>query len=309
MELVVGGTILIALFILIAGVLWLKGAAITTKMVDYTILFPNVGTLQLGDPVMVNGVKKGKVQSIDLSGSKVAAVIKLEKDVTLTDSSRVTVQNIGLMGERMVGIQLSDKGQILYPNNKNGSVVQYVNGYFDAGIAEAMGMLGTVLVEVQALLGNVSSIIDSTVGDTVFQRQFKTIMMRLDTVSNVTQHMLTDNRPALNRSIATLDKVTQDIDAVVQENKQHISTIAANGSDLSQRMIVIARKADSLTASVATMINRINNGEGTVGLFMKDGQFYYDLKKSVSDLDSLVKNIERDGLKLRIKLGFRKEKK
>jgi len=120
---------------------------------------------------------------------------------------------------------------------------------------------------------------DSTVGDTIFQREFKTIMVRLDTVSNVTQHMLTDNRPGLNRSIVTLDKVTHDIDAVVQENKQHISTIAANGADLSQRMIDIARKADSLTTSVATMIHAINNGEGSVGMLMKDGQFYYDLKK------------------------------
>jgi phospholipid/cholesterol/gamma-HCH transport system substrate-binding protein len=309
MELVVGGTILIALFILIAGVLWLKGVSITSTMVNYTILFPNVGTLQLGDPVVVNGVKKGTIKTIVLRGSRVAALIKLDKDVPLTDSSRVTVQNIGLMGERMVGIQLSDKGSLQHPNNKDGSVVQYVNGYFDAGIAEAMGMLGTVLVQVQTLLGNVSSVMDSTVGDTVFQHQFKTIMARLDTVSNVTQHMLTDNRPALNRSIATLDKVSQDIQTVVQDNKQHISTIAANGSDLSQRMIVIARKADSLTASVAVMIQKINNGEGTVGLLMKDGQFYYDLKKSINDLDSLVKNVEHDGLKLRVKLGFGKAKK
>jgi len=86
MELVVGGTILIALFILIAGVLWLKSTAITSTMVNYTILFPNVGTLQLGDPVVVNGVKKGKVHSIGLCGSKVAVLIKLEKDIVLTDS-------------------------------------------------------------------------------------------------------------------------------------------------------------------------------------------------------------------------------
>jgi hypothetical protein len=74
-------------------------------------------------------------------------------------------------------------------------------------------------------------------------------------------------------------------------------------------MVVIARKADSLTASVAVMIQKINNGEGTVGLLMKDGQFYYDLKKSINDLDSLVKNVEHDGLKLRVKLGFGKAKK
>lgn len=59
MDLVVGGSIIIAIVILVAGVLWLKEVSITSKMVSYTVLFTNVGALQVGDPVMVNGVNKG----------------------------------------------------------------------------------------------------------------------------------------------------------------------------------------------------------------------------------------------------------
>jgi phospholipid/cholesterol/gamma-HCH transport system substrate-binding protein len=308
MEMIVGGTILIALFILIAGVLWLKGTVLTSTMTKYSVLFPNVGTLQAGDPVMVNGVKKGTVVTIGLRGTRVAAVIQLGKDVALTDSSRVTVQNIGIMGERMIGIQLSEKGHLLQPNRKDGTVVQYANGYFDAGIAEAMGLLGNVLTDVQTLLGNVSAIMDSTVGDTAFQQQFKTIMVRLDTVSGVAQQMLVENRPALGRSIAMLDTVTRDINTIVKENRQHISTMTANGSDVSERLVVIVRKADSLTSSIAAMVDKVNKGEGTVGLLMNNGQVYYDLKKSISDLDSLVNNVNHDGLKVRIKLGFKNKK-
>jgi len=55
MDLVVGASILLALFILIAGVLWLKEVSITRRMVSYTVLFPNIGALQGGDGVMVNG--------------------------------------------------------------------------------------------------------------------------------------------------------------------------------------------------------------------------------------------------------------
>jgi len=65
--------------------------------------------------------------------------------VPLTDSSKITVQNIGLMGERMVGVQLSGKGALCKPNGKGKNGTTYINGYFDTGIAEAMGMVGTVL--------------------------------------------------------------------------------------------------------------------------------------------------------------------
>lgn len=165
-DLIVGGVIFISLFILISGVLWLKETSISRKSVQYTFLFPNIGSLQKGDPVMVNGVKCGLVSKIYLFKSKVAVEIKLDKNVTFTDSSTIAVQNIGLMGERMVGILLSEKGKIHTPDKKD--KINYINGSFDSGIAEAMGMLGGVLGEVLELVDTVQEIVHKTVGDTHF---------------------------------------------------------------------------------------------------------------------------------------------
>ena len=300
MEIIVGGTILIAAIILIAGVLWLKGAMVTGKMVEYTVLFPNIGTLQLGDPVMVNGVKKGNVGNMYLYGPKVAVDIKLDNDVPLTDSSRITVQNIGLMGERMVGVQLSGKGALYKPNGKGKSKITYINGYFDTGIAEAMGMVGTVLGDVRVLVRNVSLIVDSTVGDTVFFRKFRRIVSRLDTVTSMAENLIGNNRPAINRSIANIETMTSDVNALLDTNKPHINTILANGAELSSRGATVAGKIDSLSRNIQTMINRINNGEGSIGLLLKDEQFYHDLKKSIGDLDTLLSEVNRKGLKLNI---------
>lgn len=299
-ELIVGGTILIAAIILIAGILWLKGAMVTGKMVDYTVLFPNVGTLQLGDPVMVNGVKKGNVNNVYLYGPKVAVDIKLDKDVPLTDSSKITIQNIGLMGERMVGVQLSGKGTLYMPNGKGKTGTTYINGYFDTGIAEAMGMVGTVLGDVRELVRNVSLIIDSTVGDTVFFRKFKRIVSRLDTVTSMAETMIAASRPAINRSISNIEAMTSEVNAILDTNKPRINAIIANGAELSSRGVAVAGKIDSLSRTIQVMINRINNGEGSIGLLMKDEQFYRDLKKSIGDLDTLLNEINRKGLKLNI---------
>jgi hypothetical protein len=37
-----------------------------------------------------------------------------------------------------------------------------------------------------------------------------------------------------------------------------------------------------------------------VGLLLKDEQFYYNVKKSIGDLDTLVQEVNRKGLKLNI---------
>ena len=300
MELIVGGTILIALFILIAGVLWLKAAMVTSKMVQYTIGFPNIGTLQMGDPVMVNGVKKGTVAGISLQGIRVAVLIDLDKEVQLTDASQVTVQNIGLMGERMVGIQLNGGGKAYKPNGKKGEPVTVIPGGFDAGIGEAMAMIGAVLGDVKVLVKNVGGIIDSTVGDSSFIIQFKHIVSRLETVTNLAEKLIVENRPSIDRSVSAIEKLTGDVNKLLDSNSTRVTSLVSNADGLSARAVVIAATVDSLTRTLGSMVDRINRGEGSAGLLLKDESFYHDLKKTVVDLDSFVNVANRKGVKLEI---------
>ena len=300
MELIVGGTILIALFILIAGVLWLKAAMVTSKMVQYTIGFPNIGTLQMGDPVMVNGVKKGTVAGISLQGIRVAVLIDLDKEVQLTDASQVTVQNIGLMGERMVGIQLNGGGKAYKPNGKKGEPVTVIPGGFDAGIGEAMAMIGAVLGDVKVLVKNVGGIIDSTVGDSSFIIQFKHIVSRLETVTNLAEKLIVENRPSIDRSVSAIEKLTGDVNKLLDSNSTRVTSLVSNADGLSARAVVIAVTVDSLTRTLGSMVDRINRGEGSAGLLLKDESFYHDLKKTVVDLDSFVNVANRKGVKLEI---------
>jgi len=304
MELMVGASIFFALFVLIAGVMWLKEVSVSRTLVQYTVLFPNVGVLQPGDPVTVNGIKRGTIAKMYLYKSKVAVVINLDRDVVLTDSCTVTVQNIGLMGERMIGIQLSEAGTRYLPNSKKSTT--YIEGYFDSGIAEAMGMLGRVLTDAQSLLATVRSIIDRTVGDTQFVDFFNTLVSRLDTVTYLAGHLIADNTPALQQAMTNLQAVTTDVKRLLDANSGRIETILENGSALTGDALTIAANLDTISASVKTMIADIERGEGTIGLLMKDERFFNDLKSSLTDLDTLIGQINKEGLKLRVKLGFGK---
>jgi len=298
----VGGFILVALFILIAGVLWLKNASISSSMVEYTVVFSNIGTLSVGDPVKVNGVHKGSVSSIALRGVKVDVGMKIDKAVTITDSTAITVQNIGLMGERMVGIQLSEKGNRIAPNSKGH--ITYINGHFDSGIAEAMGMVGSVMADVRTLIGNVAMILDSTVGDTSFVKTFRGIVKRLDNVTVLAQSLIIDNRSKIDHSLNNVETVTSDIKQLLDSNKASLNSIVSNGTQLSSKAVVIVQKVDSLTSQLQGMVSRIEQGQGSAGMLLKDDQFPKDLKKAVGEIDSLVNEIRSDGLKLRLHIDL-----
>lgn len=307
MDLIVGASILIAVVVLVGGVLWLKEVSVSSKMVDYAVLFPNVGTLQVGDPVMVNGVSKGAVKNIYLRGSEVAVILEIEKNVRITDECRIMIQNIGLMGERGVGLQYSEKGDVFHPIR--GSDTTFLSGSFDTGIAEAMGMLGSVLGEVQVLAGNLSSIVEQTVGDTSFISLFKAIVARLDTITSEAQELVRDNRSGINKSVTNLKALTEEARALLERNSPVLDSIAADGKALSSRALLVVDNVDSITVSVHNLLEQIQDEESAVGKLLHDKNLYDDLKKTVADLDTLVTSVQNDALKLRIKFGFGKKRK
>ena len=300
-----GASILIALCILIGGVLWLKEALVTEKQVFYTFLFSNVGALQVGDPVMVNGVTKGRVATLSLRNEQVAAVVHLDHNVTLTDSCRVVVQNVGLMGERGIGIQLAS-GSVVRPTCKNDTT--FIAGYFDTGIAEAMGMMGSVLSKMESLLTDISSLMNSTVGDTSFIRLFHTLSKRLDTLTEQTERLIEKNGPLLDSSVANLAEATTQIKGLMDKNSRCLSTIMANGAALSTNALGVIAKADSLSTSIQGIVHEVEAGKGPLGMMLKDEQFSQDLERAVTGIDTLVTQVRNNGLKLRVKLGFGKSK-
>jgi phospholipid/cholesterol/gamma-HCH transport system substrate-binding protein len=308
LELVVGGSIILAFFILVAGTLWLKEVNVTRKSVRYTVLFPNVGALQVGDAVMTNGVKMGAVLKISLDNRYVKVLIELDKDVVLTDSAVITVQNVGLLGERAVGILLSEKGAVCKPNGKNKGELTYLHGNFDTGIAEAMGMLGSVLSEVQELVVNVSSIVDQTVADTSFIRSFHTILARVDSISGDIDDLVSRNKAGLNNTLASVNRISTSVDGLLQEKQETIESIIDDGKEMTARFVSISQRVDSLAAFAGNIARDIDQGKGSIGMMLKDEQFFLNVKNAVADIDTLVNDVREDALKLRVRFGFGKNK-
>jgi len=306
-NLAVGASILLAIFILIGGVLWLKEISITSRMSQYTVLFPRIGSLQVGDQVTINGVKKGSVKSMELVHDSVAVVINLDNEIVLTDSAHITVQNIGLLGERGVEILLSKAGTKISPEETDNPVV--IRGHFDTGISEAMGMVGSVLKDVQRLVDNVDEIIGQTIGDTVFVDIFNQLVARIDTVSVLVEDIIVENKDNLDRTVTNLETVSRDIRRILDDNDEQVNAIMTNGAALTEEALTLVDDLNSISQSFKTIVQGIEQGEGSVGLLLNDEQFYYDLKATLANIDTLVDETQEEGLKLRVKLGFKKRRK
>jgi len=280
-EIKVGVTVIIAAVILFFGIIWVKEYRFNVERYDYAVLFPNIGSLEVGDPVSVLGVKKGEVQRIGISGNNVLVTFNLTKDIRLMTDAKFTVMNIGLMGERFINIEpgvSSESLDLSYP----------VHGFYDTGIPEVMGMMGAAIDEIRHLI----AVLEGTVGTPAATTSIKNIIDNLETVSTEFRSMTLENKDKMSRAIDDLSASAATMRQFADSNEEKMQGIIDNMSGASDDFSVIAGRLDTLSASISRLVADLEEGRGTLGKTLKDEQLYEKLLKSVSDLDTLVTDIK-----------------
>lgn len=294
-NLAVGGFVLLALAILLFGIYFLKGMVPGQRLDNYYVLFDQVSTLQNGDPVKINGVKMGKVEGIDLAGNQVKVKLTIDRGVKLNKDCQVRIQNIGLMGERQIGVQLG-KSDEYWPA---GSELQ---GALDAGIAEAMGIAGEVFVQSESLVRNLKHVLDSTVARPDFSNRFNSILDETEVLVKRMGTFVNEVDPQLKRSLGSLEKAGNEVTAMVQTQREPLSQIVANGRDASEQLKGLGSRADHLASEMEALLKQINSDQGTVGALLRDTTMHRQLSRTLNSADSLFRVIRKKGLDVNLNL-------
>lgn len=306
MNFLVGIVVLIAAAVLVFGVNFLKNTSPTEKTHRFHVLFEKVATLQLGDPVKLNGVTMGRVKVIELNGHLVRVSIDLRQSFKNQDgeqvpiripvNSTIRVQNIGLMGERQIEIHLGDSKEYYQPGQT------ILSGQFDAGIAEVMGIAGKVFEDAEDLVSEMRQIMDSTVGDSQFVRSFRKVVGNTEKLSDQVDGLVDTLQPKLLSSAKLLSETAAEVHQLVSEQKKPISEIVQNGQEISARVNGLTLEIDSIAKEMKSMLTQINSSKGTLGGMIRDTVFYRDLRATMQNADSLFGLIRKQGLDVNVDL-------
>lgn len=293
----VGLVVLLAIFILIFGMIFLNEKDLRETFDVYHLRFTQVSTLVLDDPVKINGVKLGRVESIELAGHRVVVTVRLKSNVKIPKDSEIRVQNIGIMGERQIGMILGDSEEYYVPGDT-------ISGQFDAGIAEALGLAGEVCDSTKVLLEAVKTALNGTISNPEFQDRFKTLLVKAENLEDRLMSLVTTTDPQLKKSLANLNKVTVKVNELVDGVKEPINGLFAgtdkvmgNANQLISDLEGVTKHLDGLIAKVQA---KMDSKDNTVGILLNDRQLHDDLVKTVHSADSLFKIILQDGLDINV---------
>jgi phospholipid/cholesterol/gamma-HCH transport system substrate-binding protein len=275
-EIKVGVSVVAAVLILILGVMWIEKVSFSNKFVSYTVYFSDVGGLDPGDPITVSGVSSGDVGAVILEPGRVKTELLIGEGVTLFDDCSVQILTIGLMGEKYVGIDPGTSGNVLPP----GSVIQ---GEYKAGMAEAVAGFGDVIEELNETVRAFRALVDTeghgaSLGEAI---------RKIEELSTEILVILRENRADIRSTADNMDKISGDVGDLVGSRKE---TLARGIDDFASA----AARFDSLSVSLKNITERIESGEGTLGMLVNEKKLHEDAEQVLANLNALLEDVKAD---------------
>ncbi len=279
-EFRVGLIILLGLLILASSLYWLQGYKLESNAQVVRVVFDDVGTLQVGDRVTVSGVRKGKVDQLELTDKGVMVKLLLYRDVKLHSDARFVIRNLGLMGERFIAIWPGEDSTSL-------NLDAIATGSYDPGLPDVMGKLGEMVIELRSLMKsfrqNIGS--DSTLG------QLNKTIGNFERVSGSLADYLERNETKLDNTAENFYQAANKLNSILVDNSGKIDSTVTRLDRTSAQLEQFTYQLDTLSIAAREFADKINNPDGTLQLLLEDRRLYDDLRQTADNIDDLVKDI------------------
>jgi phospholipid/cholesterol/gamma-HCH transport system substrate-binding protein len=281
-EIEVGLTVLVAVGVLLWGVTWLKDFQFQRSVRVWHVVFPQTGGLGPNSEVQVNGIKKGSVQKMRLTGDGVLVDLAIASDVGLTRDSRVTIRNMGLMGEKVIGVDLRSSGGEWTEQDT-------IPGGYEKGIPEVMGDVALTIESVTQLSSRLAGLIEVTDKNGDLTGTLK----NLRGASAELQATIKETRSTFKSTLENVSATARTTKALTTDREAQLGKAIDSFSSAAEKLDRLSGRLDSLRTVLQSVANKVDRGEGTLGKMVNDRKLYNDVTATVDSLQSLIVDIKK----------------
>jgi phospholipid/cholesterol/gamma-HCH transport system substrate-binding protein len=301
-EVKTGIVVTVAISFLFFGFNFLKGKNIFYSHKTFYAIYDHVDGLEKANPIQLNGLKIGQVANAEIykaNPSKVLVTLQInDTDLEIPNNTVAEIISSDVLGSKAV--------QLIMGNSKT-----------------MAGNKDTLLSSIQASL-------TEEVNKQVQPLKIKAekLISSIDSLISVVQSILNDDATSnisgsigkVYQAISNLEKTSFRLDTLVSNEKQRLSEIFKNvesitynfknnNEKLNNILTNVNNISDSIAKSniatainnaskslddVALMLNKINEGKGSLGMLINNDSLYVNLDRSARDLDSLLVDMKEN---------------
>lgn len=289
-----------AIFLLIWGYSFLKGADIFKKYTIFYAVFDRVEGLQKSDHVFVNGLKVGQVSDMSfLPGTrKVVVELTIHTRFDFPKDSKAIIYGKDLLGSKAMTILPG----VLPQMAMDGDTLQ--SELADDIMTEVNKQLEPVKVRTIALMKSIDSVLmvlqevlNKEARDNL-SNSFENIRVSLGHVSNATSNIDTLVEVQKNRISRILENV-ESVSNNLKNNNKSLTNTLVNIEKVSDTIAKsdIGRLIRNLNQTAATLneiTGKINTGKGTAGQMVNNDSLYFRMEATLTSLDLLLNDLRKN---------------
>ncbi len=309
-ETKVGLLAIVALAILIFGYNFLKGKNLFGGQHLVSAEYERVDGLLPANPIQLSGLQVGIVDDIYLKkdgSGKVVVDMLLDPHVNVPTDSKVTIVSLGLLGDKGIRLDLG----------KNNTYVKGGDQLTGEIETDMMSMVEKELLpiknKVEVMMGSLDSTINSVntlLGSDELQKALKGLNSTIGSVQTTlksTNKVITDVgeftdtdmhkisailddakvlTSQLNSMSSQLKGTMSKVDLVLDDTKKITGNLST--ADLKKTV----DEANAMIAKLSGIADQVENGDGSVGMLLKDGRLYEDIDKVMANLSSLLADMQ-----------------
>jgi len=283
MEIQVGLTVLVALAVTLWGVTWLKEFSLARKVRVWYVTFPQTGGLSSSDEVQVNGLRKGSVGRVALVEDHVVVDVALASDIVLTSDCKVAVRNVGLMGEKVIAVDLRASGTPYTARDT-------IPGIYELGVPEVMAQMGGTVEAITSLATQLKQLAD------VLERSgsLDKTLSNFHETSEQLRKAVAENRAMLDETLRNLNAASRTAKSLTTDREAQLARTLDSFERSAAGMERLTARLDSLRGSLQSVSGKIDRGDGSLGRLVNDPKLYDDARESVSQLKALIADIKKN---------------
>ncbi len=281
---VIAGTLV---FLWVLG--WAKNFSLSANDLYLNIKFPTVAGLEIGDPVTVNGVRKGSVEEFKIESEDVIVKVKLDSDVELKKDATFAVSMLDLMGGKKINISPGDSSEAI-------DYKKIQQGEFNADIPMVLSILGDVQQDLNGIIKDVKVTLTSLnnyLADKELNENVKSSAANLKDLTHKLNILVEQNQSELKQITSNTVQITSDAKELLQNNKE---AIQSSVTDLQS----ILRRSDSLLTKLNSLADETTNRKNNLGKFLYDEDLFNNLSSTLKEVKELtriiIEQLKGDGL-------------
>ncbi len=313
-EVIIGMFGLITLVGFIWSYKFLQGSNIFKNDQVFHVNYKNVSDLDVSAEVRINGYKVGSVTNIELNPqdlNNIHVTFTVNEEIHIPQNAVAAIKSGGVMGGRSIELKFSEhctsncaqSGDVL----SSGSV----------GLMESMLSEEELDIYIEKITGGAKDFIEDMRSDTsssTIKRTFVNLentsyklAIMTDKLNRVLAHTsknieatvansasitnnLADNNAKITQILSNLEKTIEIINSKIGNTFDNAnSSIVAIKTSLESADKSFA-ELNNLTSNISSLINSINNGDGTLQKLIHDKKMADDLEFAINNLGILLQD-------------------